>query len=54
MPYMTRAGSRSSPRLATQCDAAAKARGVNLGNLHGPKPFTAEARRQGAEALPCA
>ena len=31
--------------------AAAKARGVKLGNPHGPKPFTAEARRQGAEAL---
>jgi DNA invertase Pin-like site-specific DNA recombinase len=31
--------------------AAAKARGVKLGNPHGPKPFTAEARLQGAEAL---
>jgi DNA invertase Pin-like site-specific DNA recombinase len=31
--------------------AAAKARGVRLGNPHGPKPFTAEARRQAAEAL---
>jgi DNA invertase Pin-like site-specific DNA recombinase len=31
--------------------AAAKARGVKLGNPHGPKPFTAEARRQAAEAL---
>ena len=30
--------------------AAAKARGVKLGNPHGPKPFTAEARRQGVEA----
>jgi hypothetical protein len=26
-------------------------RGVKLGNPHGPKPFTAEARLQGAEAL---
>ena len=31
--------------------AAAKARGVKLGNPHGPKPFTAEARQQAAEAL---
>jgi DNA invertase Pin-like site-specific DNA recombinase len=31
--------------------AAAKARGVRLGNPHGPKPFTTEARRQAAEAL---
>ena len=31
--------------------AAAKVRGVKLGNPHSPKPFTAEARRQGAEAL---
>ena len=30
--------------------AAAKARGVKLGNPHGPKPFTAEMRQQGAEA----
>jgi DNA invertase Pin-like site-specific DNA recombinase len=30
--------------------AAAKARGVKLGNPHGPKPFTAEARQQGVEA----
>ena len=30
--------------------AAAKARGVKLGNPHGPKPFTAEVRQQGAEA----
>ena len=29
--------------------AAAKARGVKLGNPHGPKPFTAEARQQGVE-----
>ena len=28
--------------------AAAKARGVKLGNPHGPKPFTAEARQQGS------
>jgi DNA invertase Pin-like site-specific DNA recombinase len=31
--------------------AAAKARGVKLGNPHGPKPFTAEARQQGVEAV---
>ncbi len=32
--------------------AAAKARGVKLGNPHGPpKPFTAEIQRQGIEAL---
>ena len=31
--------------------AAAKARGVRLGNPHGPKPFTAEARQQGVEAV---
>src|SRR5262249_42668959 len=31
--------------------AAAKARGVKLGNPHGLKPFTAEARRRGAKAL---
>ena len=31
--------------------AAAKARGVKLGNPHGPKPFTAEARQQGVEAI---
>ena len=32
--------------------AAAKARGVKLGNPHGPpKPFTAETQRQGVEAL---
>ena len=30
--------------------AAAKARGVKLGNPHGPKPFTAEVRQQGVEA----
>src|SRR6476620_4391409 len=30
--------------------AAAKARGVKLGNPHGPKQFTAEMRQQGAEA----
>ena len=30
--------------------AAAKARGVKLGNPHGPKPFTAEMRQQGVEA----
>ena len=30
--------------------AAAKARGVKLGNPHSPKPFTAEARQQGVEA----
>jgi len=30
--------------------AAAKARGVKLGNPHGPKPFTAEVRQQGIEA----
>ena len=29
--------------------AAAKARGVKLGNPHGPKPFTVEARQQGVE-----
>ena len=29
--------------------AAAKARGVKLGNPHGPKPFTAEARQQAVE-----
>ena len=27
--------------------AAAKARGVKLGNPHGPKPFTAEVKQQG-------
>ena len=31
--------------------AAAKARGVKLGNPRGPKPFTAEARQQATEAL---
>src|ERR1700722_14763188 len=31
--------------------AAAKARGVKLGNPHGPKPFTAEIQRQGVAAL---
>src|SRR6478609_6603190 len=31
--------------------AAAKARGVKLGNPHGPKPFTAEARQQGVEVI---
>ena len=31
--------------------AAAKARGVKLGNPHGPKPFTAEIQQQGVEAL---
>jgi DNA invertase Pin-like site-specific DNA recombinase len=31
--------------------AAAKARGVKLGNPYGAKPFTAEARQQAAEAL---
>jgi DNA invertase Pin-like site-specific DNA recombinase len=31
--------------------AAAKARGVKLGNPHGPKPFTAEMRQQGVEAI---
>ena len=31
--------------------AVAKARGVKLGNPRGPKPFTAEAGRQGAKAL---
>jgi DNA invertase Pin-like site-specific DNA recombinase len=31
--------------------AAAKARGVKLGNPHGPKPFTAEIQRQGIAAL---
>jgi DNA invertase Pin-like site-specific DNA recombinase len=31
--------------------AAAKARGVKLGNPHGPKPFTAEMQKQGAEVL---
>src|SRR6478609_4947729 len=30
--------------------AAAKARGVKLGNPHGPKPFTAEIQQQGIEA----
>ena len=31
--------------------AAAKARGVKLGNPRGPKPFTAEIQRQGVAAL---
>ncbi len=31
--------------------AAAKARGVKLGNPHGPIPFTAEMRQQGVEAI---
>jgi DNA invertase Pin-like site-specific DNA recombinase len=31
--------------------AAAKARGVKLGNPHGPKPFTAEMQQQGVAAL---
>ena len=31
--------------------AAAKARGVKLGNPHGPIPFTAELRQQGVEAI---
>ena len=31
--------------------AAAKARGVKLGNPHGPKPFTAEMKQQGVEAV---
>jgi DNA invertase Pin-like site-specific DNA recombinase len=31
--------------------AAAKARGVKLGNPHGPKPFTAEMQQQGIAAL---
>jgi DNA invertase Pin-like site-specific DNA recombinase len=31
--------------------AAAKARGVKLGNPHGPKPFTAEMQQQGIEAV---
>ena len=31
--------------------AAAKARGVKLGNPHGPKPFTKEIQRQGVAAL---
>ena len=31
--------------------AAAKARGVKLGNPHGPKPFTAEIQQQGIAAL---
>ena len=31
--------------------AAAKARGVKLGNPHGPKPFTAEIQRQGIAAV---
>jgi DNA invertase Pin-like site-specific DNA recombinase len=31
--------------------AAAKARGVKLGNPHGPVPFTAEMRQQGVEAI---
>jgi DNA invertase Pin-like site-specific DNA recombinase len=31
--------------------AAAKARGVKLGNPHGPIPFSAEMRQQGVEAI---
>jgi DNA invertase Pin-like site-specific DNA recombinase len=31
--------------------AAAKARGVKLGNPHGPKPFTAEIQQQGIAAV---
>jgi DNA invertase Pin-like site-specific DNA recombinase len=31
--------------------AAAKARGVKLGNPHGPKPFTKEIQRQGVAAM---
>ena len=31
--------------------AAAKARGVKLGNPHGPIPFTAKMRQQGVEAI---
>jgi DNA invertase Pin-like site-specific DNA recombinase len=31
--------------------AAAKARGVKLGNPHGPKPFTAEMQQKGVAAL---
>jgi DNA invertase Pin-like site-specific DNA recombinase len=31
--------------------AAAKARGVKLGNPHGPRPFTTEAQRRGVEAV---
>ena len=31
--------------------AAAEARGVKLGNPHGPIPFTAEMRQQGVEAI---
>jgi DNA invertase Pin-like site-specific DNA recombinase len=31
--------------------AAAKARGVKLGNPHGPKPFTAEIQQQGVAAV---
>jgi DNA invertase Pin-like site-specific DNA recombinase len=31
--------------------AAAKARGVKLGNPHGPKPFTAEMQQQGIAAV---
>ena len=31
--------------------AAAKTRGVKLGNPHGPIPFTAEMRQQGVEAI---
>jgi DNA invertase Pin-like site-specific DNA recombinase len=31
--------------------AAAKARGVKLGNPHGPKPFTKEIQRQGVAAV---
>ena len=37
-----------SERKGSTCGR--QARGVKLGNPHGPKPFTAEARQQGVEA----